>query len=264
MAATAVKSMPAIFVGHGNPMNIVRHNRWTEGWRIRSATIPRPRAILTVSAHWYLSATMVTAMPHPRTIHDLGGFPQELYEIGYPAPGDPVLARRVRDVLAPIPVQLDEEWGLDHGAWSVLFHIFPEADIPVLQLSIDRTQPPSFHYEVGKLLAPLRDEGVLLLGSGNLVHNLQTYEWDRPDVGAFDWASRFEEKVRGLLQAGKDAQLIDYPAMGSEAKLSVPTPDHYLPLLYVLGSRGKGEGVSFPVEGFDGGSMSMLAIQISG
>jgi 4,5-DOPA dioxygenase extradiol len=133
-----------------------------------------------------------------------------------------------------------------------------------VQLSIDRTQLPSFHYEIGKLLAPLRDEGVLLLGSGNLVHNLQTYQWDRPDVGAFDWASRFEEKVRGLLQAGKDAQLIDYPAMGSEARLSVPTPDHYLPLLYVLGSRRKGEGVSFPIEGFDGGSMSMLAIQISG
>lgn len=264
MATTAVKSMPAIFVGHGNPMNIVRHNRWTEGWRSLGATIPRPRAILAVSAHWYLPATMLTAMPHPRTIHDFGGFPQELYEVRYTAPGDPALAGRVRDVLAPIPVELDEERGLDHGAWSVLYHIFPEADIPVVQLSIDRTQPPSFHYEIGKLLAPLRNEGVLLLGSGNLVHNLQTYEWDRPDIGAFDWASRFEEKVRGLLQAGKDAQLIDYPAMGSEAKLSVPTPDHYLPLPYVLGSRGKGEGVSFPVEGFDGGSMSMLTIQISG
>jgi len=264
MAITAVKSMPAIFVGHGNPMNIIRRARWTEGWTALGAALPRPRAILAVSAHWYLPATMVTAMSHPRTIHDFGGFPQELYEVRYPAPGDPALAGRVRDALAPIPVELDQEWGLDHGAWSVLYHIFPEADIPVVQLSIDRTQLPSFHYEVGKLLAPLRDEGVLLLGSGNLVHNLQTYQWDRPDVGPFDWASRFEEKVRGLLQAGKDAQLIDYPAMGSEARLSVPTPDHYLPLLYVLGSRRKGEGVSFPVEGFDGGSMSMLAIQISG
>ena len=264
MAITAVKSMPAIFVGHGNPMNIIRRNRWTEGWRSLGTVIPKPRAILAVSAHWYLPATMLTAMPHPRTIHDFGGFPQELYEIRYPAPGDPALARRVRDVLAPIPVEFDEKWGLDHGAWSVLYHMFPKADIPVVQLSIDRTQPPSFHYKIGKLLAPLRNEGVLLLGSGNLVHNLQTYEWDRPDVGAFDWASRFEEKVRGLLQAGKDAQLIDYPAIGSEAKLSVPTPDHYLPLLYVLGSRREGEGVSFPTEGFDGGSMSMLVIQISG
>jgi 4,5-DOPA dioxygenase extradiol len=183
--------------------------------------------------------------------------------MSYPAPGDPALAGRVRDVLAPIPVEFDKEWGLDHGTWSVLHHIFPEADIPVVQLSIDRTKPPSFHHEIGTLLAPLRSEGVLLLGSGNLVHNLQAYEWDRPDVGAFDWASRFEEKARGLLQAGKDAELIDYPAMGSEAKLAVPTPDHYLPLLYVLGSRGKGESASFPVEGFDGGSMSMLAIQVS-
>jgi len=264
MAITAVKSMPAIFVGHGNPMNIIRRNRWTEGWRSLGTVIPKPRAILAVSAHWYLPATMLTAMPHPRTIHDFGGFPQELYEIRYPAPGDPALARRVRDVLAPIPVEFDENWGLDHGAWSVLYHMFPKADIPVVQLSVYRTQLPSFHYKIGKLLAPLRNEGVLLLGSGNLVHNLQTYEWDRPDVGAFDWASRFEEKVRGLLQAGKDAQLIDYPAIGSEAKLSVPTPDHYLPLLYVLGSRREGEGVSFPTEGFDGGSMSMLVIQISG
>ena len=264
MATTAVKSMPAIFVGHGNPMNIVRRNSWTEGWTALGAALPRPTAILAVSAHWYLPATMLTAMPHPRTIHDFGGFPRELYEVRYPAPGDPALAGRVRDVLAPIPVEFDEEWGLDHGAWSVLYHMFPEADIPVVQLSIDRTQPPAFHYDIGKLLAPLRNEGVLLLGSGNLVHNLQTYEWDRPDLGAFDWAASFEEKVRGLLQAGKDAQLIDYPAMGSDAKLSVPTPDHYLPLLYVLGSRSKGEGVSFPIEGFDGGSMSMLAIQISG
>jgi len=264
MATASAKSMPAVFVGHGNPMNSVRHNQWTEGWRVLGATIPRPEAILAVSAHWYVPATMVTAMPLPRTIHDFGGFPRELYELRYPAPGDPGFAGRVRDMLAPTPVELDEEWGLDHGTWSVLYHVFPEADIPVVQLSIDRTQPPSFHYEIGKLLAPLRTEGVLILGSGNLVHNLRAYEWDRPDVGAFDWASRFEEKVRGLLHAGDDAQLIDYPAMGSDAKLSIPTPDHYLPFLYVLGSRRERESVSFPIEGFDGGSMSMIAVQISG
>jgi 4,5-DOPA dioxygenase extradiol len=264
VAITAVKSMPAIFVGHGNPMNVIRCTRWTEGWIALGAALPRPRAILAVSAHWYLPATMVTAMPHPRTIYDFGGFPRELYEIRYPAPGDPELAARVRDVLAPTLAELDETWGLDHGTWSVLYHMFPEANIPVVQLSIDRMQPPSFHYKIGRLLTPLRDEGVLLLGSGNLVHNLRTYQWDRPDVEAFDWASRFEEKVRGLLLAGKDAELVDYPAIGPEAKLAVPTPEHYLPLLYVLGSRRKGEGVSFPIEGFDGGSMSMLAIQISG
>jgi 4,5-DOPA dioxygenase extradiol len=190
--------MPAIFIGHGNPMNIVGHNRWTEGWAALGAGFPRPRAILTVSAHWYLPATMVTAMSSPRTIHDFGGFPQELFEIMYPAPGDPALAGRVRDMLAPIPVELDEGWGLDHGAWSVLSRIFPVADIPVLQLSINRKQALSFHYEVGKLLAPLRDEGVLLLGSGNLVHNISAYDWDRPDAMVPDWASRFEETYYGL------------------------------------------------------------------
>lgn len=263
MLSNTMKCMPAIFVGHGNPMNIVRQNQWTEGWKVLGATFPRPKAILAVSAHWYITGTMLTAMKSPRTIHDFAGFPQELYEIRYPAPGDHALAVRVQDFLAPIPAALDEEWGLDHGTWSVLYHIFPKADIPVVQLSIDRTQPPSFHYEIGKLLSPLRDEGVLILGSGNLVHNLHTYKWDRPDLGAFDWASRFEEKVRGLLLTGKDTQLVDYPALGSESTLSVPTPDHYLPLLYVLGSRRNGEDVSFPIEGFDGGSVSMLTVQVS-
>jgi len=256
--------MPAIFVGHGNPMNIIGRNRWTKSWAALGATLPRPRAILAVSAHWYIPTTMVTAMPYPRTIHDFSGFPQELYEIKYPAPGDPALADRVRDLLASIPVEPDEEWGLDHGTWSVLHHMFPKADIPVVQVSINRRQPPSFHYDIGELLAPLRDEGVLILGSGNLVHNLQAYNWDRPNTEPFDWASRFEEKVRDTLRGGKDDQLIDYTGLGPEAKLSVPTPDHYLPLLYVLGSRKKGEDVSFPIEGFDGGSMSMLAIQVSG
>lgn len=245
-------------------MNIIGRNRWTKSWAALGATLPRPRAILAVSAHWYIPATMVTAMPYPRTIHDFSGFPQELYEIKYPAPGDPALADRVRDLLASIPVEPDGEWGLDHGTWSVLHHMFPKADIPVVQVSINRRQPPSFHYDIGELLAPLRDEGVLILGSGNLVHNLQAYNWDRPNTEPFDWASRFEEKVRDTLRGGKDDQLIDYTGLGPEAKLSVPTPDHYLPLLYVLGSRKKGEDVSFPIEGFDGGSMSMLAIQVSG
>ncbi len=263
MVTATVKSMPAIFVGHGNPMNILRQNRWTEGWKALGSAMPRPRAILAVSAHWYISSTMVTAMPHPRTIHDFGGFPQELYEISYPAPGDRALALRVEELLSATTVKPDGEWGLDHGTWSVLYKLFPNADIPVVQLSINRTQPASFHYEIGKLLAPLRDEGVLLFGSGNLVHNLQAYKWEQPDIGAFDWASGFEEKVRGLLRDGKDAKLIDYEELGPEAKLAVPTPDHYLPLLYVLGSRQEGQSVGFPVEGFDGGSMSMLAVQVS-
>lgn len=263
MEKPPVQSMPAVFIGHGNPMNVLQHTRWSESWVALGENLPRPGAILVVSAHWYLPATMVTAMPHPRTIHDFSGFPQELYDVKYPAPGDPALAERVRDLLAPIPVILDRERGLDHGAWSVLGRIFPEADIPVVQLSIDRTKPPSFHLEVGRRLAPLRDEGVLLLGSGNLAHNLRTYRWDRPDEWSYEWAARFEEQVRTLLRKGEVDRLADYRAMGPDAELSVPTPDHYLPLLYVLGARRDGEAISYPVEGFEGGSMSMLAVQVS-
>lgn len=263
MSAIPARTMPALFVGHGNPMNVIRHNRWTEGWIALGAALPHPRAILAVSAHWYIPSMKVTAMPRPRTIHDFGGFPRELYEIRYPAPGDPELAQRVRDLLAPTPAELDVEWGLDHGTWSVLHHMFPKADVPVVQLSIDRAQPPAYHYEIGQRLSALRAEGVLLLGSGNLVHNLRAYEWDRPEAEAFDWAARFEERARGLLLAGENTPLVDYQSLGPDAQLAIPTPDHYLPLLYVLGSRREKESVSFPVEGFDGGSMSMLAVQLS-
>jgi 4,5-DOPA dioxygenase extradiol len=263
MKTLPAKSMPAIFVGHGNPMNVIRRNQWTEGWKDLGKAMPRPRAILAVSAHWYLPSIRVTAMTNPRTIHDFGGFPKQLFEIKYRAPGAPSLAEKVREMLGPLTVELDHDWGLDHGTWSVLYHIFPIADIPVVQLSIDRTKPPSFHYEIGQLLAPLRDEGILIMGSGNIVHNLQAYEWDRPEIGAFEWASRFEEKIRNLLQSGKNGQLVNYPAIGHEANLAVPTPDHYLPFLYVLGTRRKEDLISFPIEGFDGGSMSMLTIQIS-
>ena len=255
--------MPAIFVGHGNPMNTLGNNHWTEGWKNLGANMPRPKAILVVSAHWYLSATKLTAMPHPRTIHDFGGFPRELYGIRYPAPGSLPLAMRVKELLTPDDVELDEGWGLDHGTWSVLYHIFPKADIPIVQLSIDRTRPPSFHYEIGQLLMPLREEGVLILGSGNLVHNLHTYDWRHSDISPFNWAVKFEEEIRDFLLAGKDDRLINYEELGPEARISVPTPDHFLPLLYVLGSRREADKVSFPVEGFDGGSMSMLTVEIS-
>jgi 4,5-DOPA dioxygenase extradiol len=263
MATVSKKSMPAIFVGHGNPMNVIRRNKWGDGWIALGKALPRPRAILAISAHWYLPATMVTAMPHPRTIHDFGGFPKELYQIRYPAPGDTALAKKVREILGPLPVELDQNWGLDHGTWSVLHYIYPMADIPVVQISIDQTKPPLFHYEIGQLLAPLRDEGILIMGSGNIVHNLQAYEWENPEMEAFEWALRFEEKFCDLLQSKKIEQLINYTAIGPEAGLAVPTPDHYLPLLYVLGARRKGDLVSFPIKGFDGGSMSMLALQIS-
>jgi len=256
------KSMPAIFFGHGNPMNAVTRNRYTEGWAAIGKSIPRPKAILCLSAHWYLLGTAVTAMNAPRTIHDFGGFPRELYEVQYPAPGSPELARRVRDLLAPVPVSLDQSWGLDHGAWSVLCHLFPEADIPVVQLSLDETRKPKFHYELAKLLAPLRDEGVLIMGSGNLVHNLHTYAWGKHEVAPFDWAVRFETQARELLQRGNDGPLVDYESLGRDALLSAPTPDHYLPLIYVIAQRREDDSVSFPLEGFDGGSISMLTVQI--
>jgi 4,5-DOPA dioxygenase extradiol len=254
--------MPAIFFGHGNPMNALQSNAWTEGWAAIGKSIPRPKAILCVSAHWYLPATLVTATERPRTIHDFGGFPRELYEVKYAAPGLPELAARVRDLLAHVSAGLDNRWGLDHGTWSVLCHAFPEADVPVIQLSIDETQPAEFHYELAKHLAPLRDEGVLVMGSGNLVHNLHTYAWGRHKVEPFDWAVRFEERARGLLRSGDHEPLINYESLGKDARLSAPTPDHYLPLLYVIALRRGNDEVSFPVEGFDGGSISMLSVQI--
>jgi 4,5-DOPA dioxygenase extradiol len=215
-----------------------------------------------VSAHWYLPATLITGNLQPQTIHDFGGFPRELYEVQYPAPGDPQLAGRVRDLLAPTSAELNNRWGLDHGTWSVLCHVFPDADIPVVQLSIDETQPAEFHYELAKRLNVLRDEGVLIIGSGNLVHNLHTYAWGRHKVDPFDWAVRFEERTRRLLLAGDHQPVVQYESLGEDARLSAPTPDHYLPLLYVIALQRDTEEVSFPIEGFDGGSISMLTVKI--
>lgn len=256
------KLMPVIFFGHGNPMNALQRNAYTQGWAAIGAQVSRPKAVLAVSAHWYVPGTSVTAMPAPRTIHDFGGFPAELYRVAYPAPGDPALARRIQMLLAPLSVGLDEQWGLDHGTWSVLCHVFPGANIPVIQLSVDETQPAAYHYELGKRLAPLREEGVLIIGSGNLVHNLHAYGWGRHSVEPFDWAVRFEKQVRELLLAGHDAPLIAYETLGRDALLSVPTPDHYLPLLYVIALRRAGEPIRFPIEGVDGGSISMLTVQV--
>jgi 4,5-DOPA dioxygenase extradiol len=254
--------MPTIFFGHGNPMNAIEQNAYTEAWARIGKTIPKPKAIVMVSAHWYLPATLVTAMEKPRTIHDFGGFPRPLYEVTYPAPGDPALARRVQSLLAPVEVGLDDRWGLDHGTWSVLAHVYPQADVPVVQLSIDETQPASFHYELGKRLGALRDEGILIAGSGNLIHNLHAYAWGRHPVEPFDWALRFEAQARALIESADHRPLIDYESLGRDAMLSAPTPDHYLPLLYVLGARRQGEEATFPIEGIDGGSVSMLAVRI--
>ncbi|HEY9111119.1 MAG TPA: 4,5-DOPA dioxygenase extradiol [Rhodanobacteraceae bacterium] len=253
--------MPTIFFGHGNPMNALYANTWTQGWAAIGRRLPRPRAVLSVSAHWYLPGTALTAMAAPRTIHDFGGFPRELFEVQYPARGDLDLVRRVRSLLGPGDVRADLSWGLDHGTWSVLRHVFPDADVPVVQLSIDETQAPAFHYELGRRLRPLRDEGILLIGSGDVVHNLHTYAWGRRTVEPFDWAMRFEAKARELMLQGDHQALVNYESLGRDAELSIPTPDHYLPLLYVLGASVAGEPVSFPVEGVDGGSISMLSVQ---
>lgn len=255
------RRLPIIFFGHGNPLNAIQRNGYTDGWSAIAQAIEKPKAVLCVSAHWYIPETAVTAMPQPRTIHDFGGFPRALYEVQYPALGSPELAQRVRQLLAPIPVAMDQSWGLDHGTWSVLCHVFPQSDVPVIQLSIDETQPPEFHYQLGQRLAPLRDEGVLVIGSGNLVHNLHTYAWGRQDVEAFEWAIKFEKRARELMTGGDFAPLVNYESLGRDALLSVPTPDHYLPLLYVLGSVQPDDSITFPVEGFDGGSVSMLSVK---
>ncbi len=255
--------MPVIFFGHGNPMNALSKNSYTEGWAaIGKAMLPRPKAVLAISAHWYVPACAVTLHAAPPTIHDFGGFPKELYAVEYPAPGNPELARQIKDLLVPLPVSLDESWGLDHGTWAVLRHVFPDADIPIVQLSMDERQSPQFHYEIGKRLAPLRENGILIVGSGNIVHNLSAYRWGTPKSGPYDWAERFENQVRELLINGNDIPLINYESLGHDALLSIPTPEHYLPLLYCLGLRRKNEQISFPIEGIDGGSVSMLAVRI--
>ena len=241
--------MPALFIGHGNPMNALLANPYTQRWAAIGATLPRAKAILSVSAHWYIEDAPVTVSTAPRTIHDFGGFRRELYQFQYPAPGDPDLAARVQKLLAPTPVRRDDRWGLDHGTWSVLLHVYPEADIPVVQLSIDETQPPSFHHEIGKRLAPLREEGA--------------NAWGRNVPEPYDWAVSFENRLRELLLAGEHKPLVNYEhQLGSEAVLAVPTPDHYLPLLYVAGTRTSSELITFPVEGVDGGSVSMLAVRV--
>ncbi len=253
--------LPAVFIGHGSPMNTLDRNDYTEAWRAFGASFAKPRSLLMISAHWFTRGAHVTAMETPETIHDFGGFPQALFDFQYPAPGAPELAQRVADLLAPMAVGLDREWGLDHGAWSVLAHLFPDADVPVVQISIDRTQPAQFHYDLGKRLAPLRDEGVLIVGSGNVVHNLGVMNW-REQTAAYDWAVRFNDRVKRCLESGDHAPLIGYDQLGTDAELSVPTPEHYLPLLYIIGQQTAGEKLTQLTDGIFGGSISMLSLSI--
>ena len=254
----AAPTTPAAFLGHGNPMNTLARNRYTEAWRRFGEAAPRPRAVLCVSAHWYINGTAVTAMPKPRTIHDFFGFPRELFEFEYPAPGAPDVAQEVVDAVKPLYVGLDQEtWGLDHGTWSVLAHVYPKADVPVLQLSVHGSQDPRYHFELGARLAPLRERGVMVVASGNVVHNLRRIDWQRPGAG-FDWAIRFDEAVRQVMTT-HPAQIVDMAAH-PDWPLAVPTAEHFLPLLYLAGlAHAAGKPATVLVDGYDMGSLSMTA-----
>ena len=260
MTSSPTSRLPAIFFGHGSPMNTLEHNRYTDSWRQLGALAGKPKAILAISAHWFVPGTAVTAMDRPKTIHDFFGFPQALFDVQYPAPGDPKLAARVRELLAPVDVGLDHAWGLDHGTWSVLKHAFPNADVPVVQLAIDLRQPASFHHALGAHLAPLRDEGVLIVGSGNVVHNLRTIGWG--GGAPYDWAVRFNDYVRDAIATKQYTQLIEYEKAGPDARLAVPTPEHYLPLLYVLGAQRDGEPVHVAIDGIEIKSIGMLSLWV--
>jgi 4,5-DOPA dioxygenase extradiol len=254
--------MPSLFVGHGNPMNAIEQNEFTAGWQSMGQSLEKPRAILCISAHWETGGTMVTGMSQPRTIHDFYGFPEQLFRVEYPAPGDIQVAFEIRDEAIPAKVGLDQTWGLDHGCWSVVKHMFPDAKTPILQLSLDYTLSPAAHYDLAKQLAGLRRKGILVIGSGNIIHNLRLINWHNPDSG-HDWAMTANEKLKNIILNGKHKDLIDYQFLGHEIQLSVPTPEHFLPLLYVLAMQEKDEPVAFFNDKLVYGSLSMTSIKIN-
>ncbi|AHE53409.1 4,5-DOPA dioxygenase extradiol [Sphingomonas sanxanigenens] len=254
--------LPVIFFGHGSPMVALEKSAVTRTWNAIAGRVGKPKAILCISAHWLTRGTAVTAMPQPRTIHDFGAFPQALFDVQYPAPGDPELAGRVRALLSPMSVTIDQGWGLDHGTWSVLVHAYPEADVPVVQLGMDVGKSPADHWAVGRLLRPLRDEGVLIIGTGNIVHNLPAMDWGNPDAPAYPWAERFNTTMVDAIAEDRPEVVIDFAAMGEAAKLSVPTPDHFWPLLYVLGARHEGEAAEFQPNFIHHKSLSMTSVLI--
>jgi len=254
--------MPVLFVGHGNPMNAIEENEFSQKWGDLRKELPRPTAILCISAHWETRGTFVTAMEKPKTIHDFGGFPQELFDVQYPAPGKPSLAKEIKTDIKKTEVVLDEDWGLDHGSWSVIKKIYPGADIPVLQLSLDYTKPAHWHYELAKELASLRKKGVLIVGSGNMVHNLGMVNWRNMNGPGYDWAIEMNEKFKKLISENDHKSLINYASLGSAAKLAIPSPEHYLPLLYTLALKEEKDTVSFFNDKTLAGSLSMTSVKI--
>jgi 4,5-DOPA dioxygenase extradiol len=262
--AKNTEPMPLLFVGHGSPMNAIEENEFVDSWRNLGKSIPKPDAILCISAHWETSGTYVTAMRNPPTIHDFGGFPAELYKVQYPSQGSPELAFDVKRIIKSVNVGLDEKWGLDHGAWSVIRNMYPEADVPVIEMSMDWHKSPQAHYDLAKELAPLRERGVLIIGSGNIVHNLRMIAWDHaedPEFG-FDWALTANEIFKKLIISNNHKELINYTGLGSEVKLAVPTPDHFLPLLYTLALINKNEPLSFFNDKAVMGSLTMTSLRI--
>lgn len=258
------EKMPVLFIGHGSPMNAIEDNIFSKRWQQMGKEIPTPKAVVVVSAHWLTKGTMVTAMPNPKTIHDFGGFPQALFDVQYPAPGSPELATEIQKLITNPAVELDHDWGLDHGTWSVVKHMYPNADIPVLQLSIDYYKPAAYHYELAKQLLSLRKKGVLIIGSGNMVHNLRMVAWDKlnePEYG-FDWALEMNDVFKNKISNGFHKELIQYEKLHKAATLAIPTPDHYYPLLYILALQTDNDKVEFFNDKAVGGSLTMTSVKI--
>lgn len=256
--------MPVLFIGHGSPMNGIEDNEFSQRWKNMAKEIPTPTAVLVVSAHWFRKGTLITAMDFPKTIHDFGGFPQALFNVQYPAPGNAALASETVGMIHSTKVEMDHDWGLDHGTWTIVRHMYPEAKIPVLQLSIDYTKAPQYHYDLAKELYDLRKKGVLIIGSGNMVHNLRMVAWDKinePGYG-YDWALQMNTTFKQLISDGNHKPLIHYETMGKEALLAIPTPEHYLPLLYTLGLKGSKDAVYFFNDKVIGGSLNMTSVKI--
>jgi 4,5-DOPA dioxygenase extradiol len=254
--------MPVLFIGHGSPMNGIEDNEFSAQWVAMAKDIPVPTAVIVVSAHWFTKGTHITAMDFPKTIHDFGGFPKALFDVEYPAPGNVELALETKKLIHTAEVGLDHDWGLDHGAWTVVRHMYPEANIPVLQLSIDYTKDARYHYDLAKELYDLRKKGVMILGSGNMVHNLRMMSWEMINGGGYDWALEINDKFKSLILNNQHQPLMAYQSLGKEAMLAIPTPEHYLPLMYTLGLKNDGEAVSLFNDKAVGGSLTMTSVRI--